>query len=95
MRECESDACFKRREIRSAARALFVHPPDRVVFWSGAGISGDAPTQGPLGWALTDRALEQAFDAPSLLAPLREAYHALGLERVRPRLESVLDDRER
>lgn len=77
--------------IRAATSALLVNPPERVVFWSGAGISGDAPTQGPLGLVLTNRALDQAFDASSLLTPLREAYRALGLNRDKPRLESVLD----
>ena len=77
--------------LRSAALDLFAAPPDQARFWSGAGISGDPPTQGPLGYALTDRALEQAFDRDVLLDKLRGTYAALGLPRDRPRLESVLD----
>jgi len=78
-------------QLRDAASDLFDVAPDRIAFWSGAGISGDAPTQGPLGFALTDRALSQAFEQDSLLDALRGAYSALELERDRPRLESVLD----
>ena len=66
-------------------------PPGRVTFWSGAGISGDPPTQGPLGYALTDRSIEQVFEPAVLLEALLGAYAALDLTRTRPRLESVLD----
>jgi hypothetical protein len=77
--------------LNSAAQDLFAVPPHLATFWSGAGISGDPPTQGPLGYALTDRAIEQAFDRDVFLDRLRGAYTALGLPRDRPRLESVLD----
>ena len=70
---------------------LFGGLPERVTFWSGAGISKDAPTQAPLGIALTERALEQAFERDTLLRELRAAYRALELDRALPRLETVLD----
>jgi len=35
--------------------------PREVVFLSGAGISSNAPTNGPLGHDLTQRALDHAF----------------------------------
>ncbi len=60
--------------LRSSALDLFAAPPDQTTFWSGAGISGDPPTQGSIGCALTDRALEQAFDRDVLLDKLRGAY---------------------
>ncbi len=78
-------------QLRSMARELLAASPGRVTFWSGAGISGDRPTQGPLGYALTDRAIAQAFEPEALLDGLRGAYAALCLPRYRPRLESVLD----
>jgi hypothetical protein len=62
-----------------------------VTSWSGAGISGDPPTQAPLGFKLTDRAVAQAFEEEAMLEELRGAYAALRLARDRPRLESVLD----
>lgn len=77
--------------LRAAAQALLTAPPERMTFWSGAGISGDPPTQAPLGYKLTDRALVQAFDSEALLDALRSAYAALCLPRDRPRLESALD----
>lgn len=77
-------------ELRAAASRLLHAAPTEVLFWSGAGVSGDAPTLGPLGTSLTDRALAEAFDA-DLLDLLREAYSALSLPRDRPRLESVLE----
>ena len=39
--------------LQSVVRAS---APDETVFWSGAGISVDAPTCGPLGATLVDRA---------------------------------------
>jgi hypothetical protein len=77
--------------LRDAARALVTAPPEQVTVWSGAGISGDPPTQAPLGFKLTDRAVAQAFEEEALFDELRGAYAALGLPRDRPRLESVLD----
>lgn len=38
-------------------------PPRSVVFWSGAGVSRDVPTGGPLGAELTTRVLARYFDA--------------------------------
>ncbi len=64
--------------------------PAELLFWSGAGVSGDAPTSGPLGNQLTDRAIGEAFD-DELLDLLRQTYSALNLQRDRPRLESVLE----
>lgn len=64
--------------------------PDEVVFWSGAGISADPPTSGPVGNALAHRALDHAF-APGTGATIA-GYHAkLRLRRQRPRLETLLD----
>jgi hypothetical protein len=77
--------------LRAAVQALVTAPPERVTFWSEAGISGDPPTQAPLGFKLTDRAVAQAFEGEALLDELRGAYAALHLPRDRPRLESVLD----
>jgi hypothetical protein len=77
--------------LRAAAQALLTAPPERVTFWSGAGINGDPPTQAPLGYKLTDRALVQAFDSEPLLEALRSAYAALCVPRDGPRLESALD----
>lgn len=73
--------------------------PAGTVFFSGAGISADAPTHGPLGRTLTDLALE-AFFAPSTREVLNGSdtgsnpgyYARLGLDGwYRPRLEVVLD----
>jgi hypothetical protein len=36
--------------------------PGSVVFWSGAGISRDAPTGGPLSAELTERVLAAYFE---------------------------------
>jgi hypothetical protein len=64
--------------------------PGRIAFWSGSGISVDAPTQGPIGDELTNRALKEAFTS-ELLDKLLMAYSSLGLDRKGPRLESVLE----
>jgi hypothetical protein len=77
--------------LRAEVQSLVPAPPGRLTFWSGAGISGDPPTQAPLGFRLADRAVAQVFEGESLLAEPRGAYAALRLPRDRPRLESVLD----
>jgi hypothetical protein len=64
--------------------------PDDVVFWTGAGISHDAPTCAPLGAELTERALDHLFE-PGCLMRIRRYYRALRVEREHPRLETVLD----
>jgi hypothetical protein len=64
--------------------------PERVLFWSGAGISTDPPTSAPLGGELTIRALDYAFE-PCCLERIRDYYAALRVEREFPRLETVLD----
>jgi len=66
--------------------------PRQIAFWSGAGISIDAPTCGPSGRALTDRALG-AYFLPGLAADLTALYSQLGIPDAafRPRLETVLD----
>jgi hypothetical protein len=79
----------------SAAEALAIAglanvEPQAVVFWSGAGISNDAPTCAPLGGGLTVRALGYAFE-PCCLERIRDYYAALRVKREYPRLETVLD----
>jgi hypothetical protein len=64
--------------------------PDETVFWSGAGISVDAPTSGPVGNALADRTLDNAF-APLTATTIADYYRKLTLPRQRPRLETLLD----
>src|SRR4051812_35045832 len=71
-------------------------PPERTLFWSGAGISVDAPTHGPKGEDLVQRALAHAF-LPSVARTLAWYYRTLGTVRERPglprrspRLETVL-----
>jgi hypothetical protein len=67
--------------------------PGEVLFWSGAGISMDSPTNGPKGDTLTDRALQACF-LPGTGELLDERYVALAKQPVppgRPRLETVLD----
>ena len=81
---------------RDLPGGVSVAPPLRATFWSGAGISADAPTQGPVGPILTERALNQAFDGPVVLERLAKAYDELRIEdagrtRRLPRLETVLD----
>lgn len=62
------------------------------MFWSGAGISRDAPTNGPLGRSLTDRALDNYMSAGtrSEIAALYESLEVADAH-ARPRLETVLD----
>lgn len=76
----------KALEIAGLARV----EPESVIFWSGAGISNDAPTCAPLGGELTVRALDYAFE-PCCLERIRDYYAALRVEREYPRLETVLD----
>lgn len=66
--------------------------PDNLVLWIGAGLSADAPTNGPLGRTLTDRALDHYF-APGTLERLNALYADLDAPntKFRPRLETVLD----
>ncbi len=66
--------------------------PRSVVFWSGAGISRDAPTGGPLGAELTRRVLAAYFE-PGVYEDLQCRYRRLNVAeaQARPRLETVLD----
>lgn len=66
--------------------------PENLVIWSGAGLSADAPTNGPLGKKLTDRALEHYF-AKETAETLAKLYSDLNVPNAqfRPRLETVLD----
>ena len=64
--------------------------PDRVVFLTGAGISANSPTDGPVGLELTERALRYAF-LPDTLERICAVYRLLGIDRQAPRLEAVLD----
>lgn len=65
--------------------------PSEVVFLTGAGISADAPTNGPIGNELTARALSHAF-LPGTLEEVRLGYATLGFDKWRvPRLEAVLE----
>lgn len=68
------------------------YDPKQVAFWTGAGISIDAPTAGPSGRTLTDRALTGYF-LPGLGANLSSLYSQLRVlnAQFRPRLETVLD----
>lgn len=64
----------------------------QTLFISGAGISMDAPSNGPSGPTLTARALEHAY-MPGTSDAIAAAYARLGQQRVagRPRLEAILD----
>mgnify|MGYP000388346466 FL=1 len=66
--------------------------PENLVLWIGAGLSADAPTNGPLGRTLTDRALDHYF-APGTRRRLTALYTDLDAPnaKYRPRLETVLD----
>lgn len=66
--------------------------PDEVVFWTGAGISADPPTCGPIGWTLKDRALTGYFRS-DIGNYLKQIYLQLKAPNAayRPRLETVLD----
>jgi hypothetical protein len=70
-------------EVLSAA-------PGAVVFWSGAGVSKDAPSNGPLGEELSRRVLACGF-ADGLLDRMQRAYARLEVNRSLPRLETLLD----
>lgn len=65
---------------------------DEVLFWSGAGISVDGPTYGPVGRALTDRALD-LYLRDDTAGVIRDLYSAISVSNAefRPRLETVLD----
>ena len=66
--------------------------PEQVVFWSGAGISADAPTRGPLGNTLVRRALTAYFQ-DGIYDALQDVYRTIDAPNAayRPRLETVLD----
>lgn len=67
--------------------------PEHVIFLSGAGISADSPTNGPIGLDLTRRALDFAFLGETR-DELSEVYAQVlsGSEsRDLPRLEAVLE----
>lgn len=64
--------------------------PAATAFFSGAGISADAPTSAPIGNELVDRALAHAFE-PGTAETLNGYYSKLELGRCRPRLETVLE----
>lgn len=78
-------------------RSIFDAAAHQVVFLSGAGISADPPTCGPVGLGLTYRALEHAF-LDETLEEVRAVYEAVwetvspgtGTPSV-PRLEAVLE----
>lgn len=66
--------------------------PESVVFFTGAGVSADAPTNGPIGLELTRRALDHAFLSETL-DEIREVYAGVlpNGSRELPRLEAVLE----
>ena len=64
--------------------------PERVLFWTGAGVSFAPPTCSPSGNELVECALTHYFES-DFLSRLRTYYAALGVERSHPRLETVLD----
>ncbi|MCX7542904.1 hypothetical protein OS128_08245 [Corynebacterium sp. P5848] len=65
--------------------------PQDVVFLTGAGISANAPTNGPLGNHLTEFALAELFD-DSAVQDILGSYQKIRNNRNRmPRLEAVLD----
>jgi hypothetical protein len=63
-----------------------------VLFWSGAGLSIDDPTNGPKGNTLTERAIVE-YMAPSTSSELVQPYRDLEIAHAeaRPRLETVLE----
>ncbi|HEY2354904.1 MAG TPA: hypothetical protein VGH79_08430 [Gaiellaceae bacterium] len=65
-------------------------PIDRLLVWSGAGISAELPTGAPLAWELTRNTLEHCF-LPETGPLLTRYYRALRLERTAPRLETLLE----
>lgn len=73
-----------------------VEMPEATAFITGAGISADAPTNGPVGIQLMKRALHVGF-REDVRDPITRAYAALQLPGAdtRPRLEAVLEIVER
>lgn len=71
------------------ASLAHVGGPASVVVWSGAGLSADAPTGGPLGNSLRFRAFDRVFtdiDRDAIAA----WFEAAGMPTAVPRLETVL-----
>ena len=66
-----------------------VGDPDSVLVWSGAGLSADAPTGGPLGNSLTFRAFDRIFIDVDRDA-IATWFDAAGMPTTVPRLETVL-----
>lgn len=66
--------------------------PESVLFWSGAGISVDGPTFGPVGRELTDRALVHYMKTGTSRV-IERLYSQVAVANAgfRPRLETVLD----
>lgn len=68
----------------------FQFSASETLFISGAGISADAPTNGPLGETLTRRALKHGF-LDKTQENIHDTYAGLGIDpKFRPRLEAVL-----
>lgn len=82
----------QRREDQPVANDLATPAPDSVLFWSGAGLSMDTPTNGPSGVALTQRTIEEYMTAGTT-DQVASLYRDLqvGNAAARPRLETVLD----
>ncbi|WP_346619292.1 hypothetical protein [Blastococcus montanus] len=70
-------------------RILGTVPPSasKTLLWSGAGVSAEAPTNGPLGVTLTEEALDRLF-LPGTREEVDAVFSSFG--RSGPRLESVL-----
>jgi len=64
--------------------------PGAVVFWSGAGVSNNAPSNGRLGEELSRRVLVWSF-AEGLLDRMQRAYARLEVNRSLSWLETLLD----
>lgn len=65
--------------------------PENVLFLSGAGISVDGPTGGPVGNELAKWTLDYAF-LPETMNEVQNAYRKLGMGADRfPRLEAILE----
>lgn len=81
-----------RRQPMLGGWSVPVIDPESVVFLTGAGISADAPTHGPIGLELTRRALDYAFLSETL-DEVREVYARVlpNGSRELPRLEAVLE----
>ncbi len=60
-----------------------------VIFLTGAGVSADAPSNGPTGPALTKRALDLAFDSHAV-ARVLQLYKQTNMPGEYPRLETIL-----